>query len=92
MCEWGTYKEVKVTIPAHLSYTKKQRRARKKIDSCIAGLVKALNDSGIITVASCCGHYKRPGQIALADGREIFICPDFETARKIDKLFPPINQ
>ena len=68
-------------------------------DPCIAPLVKALNESdlptvpsrlnsdGIRTVASCCGHGKRPGLIALADGRELFILPDFASARELDRHF-----
>lgn len=58
------------------------------IDKCIQPLVKALNDAGLETIASCCGHGFRPTNIALKDGREIIILPDFETARKVDKLFP----
>ncbi|MCK5601619.1 hypothetical protein KAR91_07120 [Candidatus Pacearchaeota archaeon] len=61
------------------------------IDSCIAPIVQALNNAGIATVASCCGHNKRPGNIVLKDGRELIIVPDFETGRLIDKAFPPIN-
>ena len=57
-------------------------------DPCIAPLVAALNDAGIATIASCCGHGHRPGVIALADGRELVIAPDFDTARRIDALFP----
>jgi len=61
------------------------------IDECIKPLVKSLNDCGIETVASCCGHGNRPGNIALKDGREIIICPDFDTAREIEKHFPDIH-
>lgn len=61
------------------------------VDSCIAELVRALNAAGILTVASCCGHGKRPGNVALADGRELIIAPDYETGRKIDKVFPSIS-
>jgi len=68
-------------------------------DPCIAPLVRALNEAeylpsvlsrlnpdGIRTLASCCGHEKRPGKIALADGRELFILPDFKAARELDNL------
>lgn len=61
------------------------------IDSCIARLVEALNDARLETVASCCGHGKRPSNIALADGRELIIAPDYETGRRIDQMFPSIN-
>src|SRR5690606_39841374 len=40
-------------------------------DPEIADLVRALNAGGIRTVASCSGHGHRPGNIALADGREL---------------------
>jgi hypothetical protein len=55
-------------------------------DPCIAPLVEALNESDLPTVASCCGHGKRPGKIALVDGRELFILPDFDSARELDQL------
>lgn len=68
-------------------------------DPCIAPLVKALNEcpdlpslpskhnpDGIRTLASCCGHGKRPGKITLADRRELFIVPDFDSARRLDGL------
>lgn len=61
------------------------------IDPCIVPLIKALNDCGIKTKASCCGHGRRPGNIVLADGREIIICRDFDTARAVDRAFPNIS-
>ncbi|MPZ13776.1 MAG: hypothetical protein GEU73_05030 [Chloroflexi bacterium] len=60
---------------------------RFDVDTCIAPLVEALFAAGIPAVASCCGHGHRPGNIALEDGREIVIAPDFDTARRIDDLF-----
>lgn len=53
-------------------------------DPCIAPLVEALNEADLPTAASCCGHGKEPGKIALADGRELFVLPDFESARKFE--------
>jgi hypothetical protein len=82
--------EMEVTIPAHLSYTGQARRKVVGIDSCIAPIVAALNAGGLPTVASCCGHGKRPGNVALTDGRELVIAPDFDTARKVDRAFPAI--
>lgn len=55
-------------------------------DPCLAPLVAALNDGGLPTVASCCGHGSRPGKVALADGRELFIAPSYEAARRLDDL------
>jgi hypothetical protein len=61
------------------------------VDRCIAPLVAALNATGFETVASCCGHGRQPGNVILRDGREIFIAPDFDTARLVNAAFPPIN-
>ena len=61
------------------------------VDERIAPIVCALNNAGLRTVASCCGHGQQPGNIALADGREIIIADSWETARKIHALFPPIH-
>lgn len=58
----------------------------RDIDSCIAPIVKALNDAGIPTIASCCGHGRCNGNIALVDGRELIIVPDYKTARKMEQL------
>ena len=91
MCKWGTYKKVKVKIPANLSYTSKERWKFANIDSCIANIVSALQKGGINMRASCCGHNKRPSNIVLEDGREIFIVRDYDTARKTDKFFNTIN-
>lgn len=55
-------------------------------DPEIAPLVKALIDAGIRTVASCSGHGKRNGNIALADGRELIIARDYRDARNIERL------
>lgn len=88
MCEWGTDVVLEVTIPAELSHTGEQRQKLVGVDACIAPIVKALNDAGVTTIASCCGHGHRPGNIALADGRELIIAPDFETGRRIDAIFP----
>jgi len=49
------------------------------IDSCILPLVKMFNKNGYETIASCCGHGKIPGNIALADGRFIDIHPNKES-------------
>lgn len=53
----------------------------RDVDFCIAPIVKALNESGITTIASCCGHDKPLGDIILADGRELIIAPRYEAAR-----------
>lgn len=53
-------------------------------DPEIADLVSALNAGGVPTVASCSGHGERPGNIALADGRELIIAKDYAEARAIE--------
>ena len=46
------------------------------IDFCIHQIVAALNAGGIRTVASCCGHGKMLGRIALEDGRTLVVADD----------------
>lgn len=81
-------------IPAtqvRLAVPRSDGRTHAPVDPCIAPLVQALNDAGIATVASCCGHGHRPGNIALADGRELIVAADYETARAVDAAFPDIH-
>lgn len=73
MCEWGTHTPVRVKIPADLACEGRVKWKLVMIDSCIADIVKALQDGGIDMRASCCGHGKRNGHILLQDGREITI-------------------
>lgn len=54
-------------------------------DPCLVPLIKALNDGGIRTVASCCGHGHRPGNVMLADGRVLLVLPDTEWDRWLAK-------
>ena len=61
------------------------------VDSCIAELVQKLNDAGIDTSACCCGHGKKPGNIILRDGRELFIAANYEQAREFSNKFPKLN-
>lgn len=75
MCEHGTEVLMEVMVPAHMSHTGETRRAVKGIDACIAPIVQALNDAGILTAGCCCGHGREPGNIILADGRELVILP-----------------
>lgn len=56
------------------------------IDDCLVPIVDALNKGGVTTVACCCGHGNRWGNVILADGRELIIAPDFESARAFDKI------
>src|SRR5690625_5259170 len=60
-------------------------------DPEIADLVRALNDGGMATVASCSGHGHRPGNIMLADGRVLVVCKDADEAREVESHFPGVN-
>lgn len=73
MCDWGTDVILKVNIPAALSHTGQSYWKEVGIDSCIADLVQALNDAGILTASCCCGHGKTEGRIDLQDGRVLMI-------------------
>ena len=73
MCKWGETTILRVPIPANLSYTGEGRWDNQAIDSCIAPIVQALNDGGVLTAASCCGHGREAGNIVLQDGRTLTI-------------------
>lgn len=88
MCEWGNTVQVWLLVPAHLAWEGKATAKPKDVDECIAPIVEALNLAGVPTIASCCGHGHRPGNIALADGRELIITKNFDEARHIDDMFP----
>lgn len=60
-------------------------------DPCLAPLITALNDGGLPTVASCCGHGENPGSVALADGRWLLILPDhaaYDAAEALLRVHP----
>ena len=79
MCEQGLYELVDVIVPPKSYGGSKIEKA--EIDQCIAPLVRALNNYGIPTVSSCCGHGKIPGSIELADGRVLMITKNWEDAK-----------
>ena len=87
MCKWGTDEKVRVKILADLACSGKTYWKNMLIDKCIASLIKALQDGGIDMRGSCCGHGHKPGRISLADGRELFILPNYESTQKLDKHF-----
>ena len=70
MCVWGTTKNVTLCVP------RPSGRTEIPVDACIADLVQAINDAGIETVTSCCGHGKGSGEIILRDGRRLEILPE----------------
>jgi hypothetical protein len=73
MCTHDDLMTLFVPIPAHLSHTGAFRWDYKGVDRCIAPLVQALNDAGIYTANSCCGHGESDGTIHLHDGRVLRI-------------------
>ena len=83
MCQQNDFVEVEVIIKlSDFDYVAEF----VQVDRCIAPIVSALSDSGIATVACCCGHGRHRGSIILADGREMLVVPDFKTARIMDRL------
>lgn len=75
MCKYGTH--ASVTVSGVTINT---------IDACIAPIVQALNNAGIETVASCCGHGNCNGVISLSDGREILIARNWDEARLMERV------
>lgn len=73
MCKWGTTTLVPVKVQAELSHTGEERWALKGIDSCIASIVRALQEGGIDMRGSCCGHGNSEGEIVLQDGRTLVV-------------------
>jgi hypothetical protein len=59
-------------------------------DPCLEPLVRALNSGGLRTVASCCGHGRRPGSVALADGRWVMVATE-EQYERLSEGWPDIN-
>ncbi len=45
------------------------------IDECIAPIIKSLQDAGVVTITSCCGHGRTDGYILLED-RLLIICKE----------------
>lgn len=74
MCEWGT----DVEVEGLLAWNGEWHRRTWKIDACLVPIIKALNEGGVETTQSCCGHGKENGVIALADGRILEILPPSE--------------
>jgi hypothetical protein len=73
MCKHGDEVILSVPIPANLSSTGEFEWKEKAVDSCIALIVKALNDAGVYTSGCCCGHGENDGNIILHDGRTLIV-------------------
>ena len=90
MCERNDTVPVELLVPGWLAWEGVDTVKTKDVDRCIAPLVVALNEVGMTTVASCCGHGRLPGRITLVDHRDILIVPEDKTER-VYALFPPLN-
>lgn len=89
MCKWhgGTYAAQEPVKLAHPRWSDGVQIAH--VDPCIAALVQALNDAGLQTLNSCCGHFQRPGWIALEDGRHLLIVPSLDAVKQIEAAVAP---
>lgn len=75
MCDWS--------LPDEVIARDDTGRPTVFCDPCIAPIVRALNEGGIPTAASCCGHGNRTGRISLVSGRDLFLVA-FDTAQAVD--------
>lgn len=57
-----------------------ERWSWQQIDTCLAPIVKALQEGGIDMLGSCCSHGKAIGRIDLADGHTLLIVPREDVA------------
>lgn len=73
MCDHGDTVMRRVIVAPGASHTGKSYAKDVAIDRCIADLVDALNNAGILTANCCCGHGKGTGSIALHDGRWLWL-------------------
>ncbi|MEE9198152.1 MAG: hypothetical protein V3U45_08395 [bacterium] len=58
MCAHGDTVLVRLAFPNRHSW-----REEVPVDRCIAPVVQRLNDAGVRTLNSCCGHGRAPGSI-----------------------------
>ena len=85
--QWNILNELQASVPAEMLVMQKNYELMLSgVDEEIRDLVDVLNKNGYKTVASCSGHGKKDGNIALVDGRELIIVGNFERARRIERL------
>jgi len=82
MCEYGDTVKMSVLVSLPNRYGVPYWSQIGPIDRCIAQLVEVLNNGGVETIASCCGHGHMHGNIALKDGRWLVILPDRDAVEK----------
>jgi len=83
MCKKGNHVEMKVRVDINGGVIIFRQQP---IDSCIAPLVKALNDAGIYTASCCCGHGEELGHIWLHDARVLVIMPSPATKGAVSAM------
>lgn len=82
MCDHSPNREAAMVVIRE-GTPERKRRDGVWCDPCLVPLVTALNDGGIPTIASCCGHGTHPSTVALTDGRWIFLVP----AEQVDAIY-----
>lgn len=85
MCKWGTRTKVKLMQPSLQGYTLERHKKNAErleleideelIDSCIAPLVRMLNDYGIRTMSCCCGHGKTANSSIRISAQNVQVLP-----------------
>lgn len=64
MCSWGNDKIVRVIRRNNPDVSDGWHLVA--VDACLAELVQAMNNAGIITLGCCCGHGKFPPSIIVS--------------------------
>lgn len=90
MCKWhgGNYEG---NLRVELAHPRKDGIDYCHVDACIQPLVQAINDAGIQTINSCCGHGQIPTTVALNDGRYVIVAKDFAEFKQIMGQFPALT-
>jgi len=89
MCKRGSKRALEIKIPSYRSQTHKAYIQKINVDSCLYWVVKALNEIGVNTTYSCCGHGEGLGKISLEDGRHLLITPDSQAAKEMEMAYAP---
>lgn len=64
MCQWNTLAPIYVIRRNNDDIQDGWHQVH--VDACIADYVQKMNDVGIVTVGSCCGHGKSPATVLVA--------------------------
>jgi hypothetical protein len=63
----------KAVVSVPLSHRTERGFTTASVDACLAEFVQRLNNAGLQTIASCCGHGDGPATVILEDGRELLV-------------------